>query len=56
MAAKLNNIDTKGFALKTTCNTNKLDLENKISNADKKNPDTSGLVKKTDYNAKRQNT
>ena len=26
--------------------------QNKISDADKENPDTSGLVQKTDYNAK----
>ena len=30
----------------------KSDLENKISEADKKIPDTSELVKKTDYNSK----
>ena len=27
-------------------------MERKISNANKKNPNTSGLVKKSDYNAK----
>ena len=40
-ATPLNNIDTSRFVLKTKCDTDKLELENKI-------PDTSGLVKKTD--------
>ena len=43
--AKVNNIDTSGFVLKAKYDTDKSELENKI-------PDTSGLVKKTDYNAK----
>ena len=34
--AKANNIDTTGFVLKTTYDTNKSDLENNISDADKK--------------------
>ena len=45
LVAKVNNIDTTGFALKTKYDTDKLDLEKKIS-------DTSLLVKKLDYNAK----
>ena len=45
LVAKVNNIDTSGFVLKTKYDTDKSELENKI-------PDTSGLVKKTDYNAK----
>ena len=45
LVAKVNNIDTSGFVLKTKYDTDKSGLENKI-------PDTSGLVKKTDYNAK----
>ena len=48
LVAKVNNIDTSGFVLKT----DKSDLEKKISDADKKTPDTSRLVKKSDYNAK----
>ena len=44
LVAKVNNIDTSGFVLKTKYDTDKSELENKI-------PDTSGLVKKTDYNA-----
>ena len=45
LVAKVDNIDTSGFVLKTKYDTDKSELENKI-------PDTSGLVKKTDYNAK----
>ena len=45
LVAKVNNIDTSGFALKTKHDTDKLDLEKKIS-------DISLLVKKLDYNAK----
>ena len=39
LAAKVNNIDTSGFVLKTKYDTDKSELENKI-------PDTSGLDKK----------
>ena len=45
LVAKVNNIDTNDFVLKTKYNTDKTELENKI-------PDTSGLVKKTNYNTK----
>ena len=45
LVAKVDNIDTSGFVLKTKYDTDKSELENKI-------PDTSGLVKKTDYDAK----
>ena len=45
LAAKVGNIDTSGFVLKTKYNTDKTELENKL-------PDTSGLVKKTNYNTK----
>ena len=51
LVAKINNIDTSGFVLKTKYETDKSDLEKKISDADRKIPDTSGLVKKADYNA-----
>ena len=47
LVAKVNNIDTTKFALKTTYDTDKSDLEKKISNADKKIPDTSEIAKKT---------
>ena len=43
LVAKVNNIDTSDFVLKTKSNTDKTELENKT-------PDTSGLVKKTNYN------
>ena len=39
LVAKVNNIDTSWFVLKTKYNTDKSELENKI-------PDRSGLVKK----------
>ena len=52
LVAKVDNIDTTGFVLKTAYNTDKSDLEKKISEADKKIPDTSDLAKKTDLNAK----
>ena len=45
LVAKVDNIDTSDFELKTKYNTDKTELENKI-------PDTSGLVKKTNYNTK----
>ena len=41
----MNNIGTSGFILKTKYDTDKSELEKKIS-------DTSGLIKKADYNAK----
>ena len=46
LVTKVNNIDTCEFVLKTKCDTNKSDLEKKINDANKKNPATSGLVKK----------
>ena len=52
LVANVNSIDTSGFALKTKHDTDKSGLEKKISDADKKIPDTSGLIKKLDYNAK----
>ena len=45
LVAKVDNIDTSRFVLKTKYDTDKSELENKI-------PDTSGLVKKTNYDAK----
>ena len=52
LVAKCNSINTIGYVLKTKYGTDKLNLEKKISDGDKKNPDTSGLVKKTNYNSK----
>ena len=40
LVATVNNIDIMGFVLKTTCDTDKSDLEKKISDTDKKIPDT----------------
>ena len=45
LVAKVNNIDTSGFVLKTKYDADKTELEKKI-------PDTSKLVKKSDYNTK----
>ena len=45
LVAKVNSIDASAFVLKSKCNTDKAELEKKIT-------DTSGLVKKTDYNPK----
>ena len=45
LVAKLDNIDISDFVLKTKYNTGKAKLEKKI-------PDTSGLVEKTNYNTK----
>ena len=45
LVAKVNNIGTSNFVLKTNYQTDKSESENKI-------PDISGLVKKTDYNTK----
>ena len=44
MATKVNNIDTSRFLLKTKYDTDKLELEKKIS--------VSNFVKKSDYNTK----
>ena len=43
---KVDNIDTTGFVLKTTYDSDKSDLEKKVSDADKKIPDTSSLAEK----------
>ena len=45
LVAKVDDIDTSDYVLKTNFNTKLTGLENKI-------PNTSGLVKKTDYNSK----
>ena len=45
LVAKVDNIDTSRFILKTKYDTDKAKLENKI-------PDISNIVKKTDYNTK----
>ena len=38
--------------MKNKCDTDKLDQEKKINDADKNNHDVTGLVKKTDFNTK----
>ena len=45
LVAKVDNIDTTGFVLRTKYDKDKSESENKI-------PDTSGLVKKTDCDSK----
>ena len=45
LVTKTNNINTSEFVLRTKYQTDKAELEKKI-------PDTSGIVEKTDYNAK----
>ena len=52
LVTKVNNIDHTGFVLKIKYDTDKSDLEKKISDAEKKMPETSGLDKKTNLNAK----
>ena len=43
LVAKVNNINTSGFVLKTKYDADKTELE-------KKNPDTGKLIKRLDYN------
>ena len=45
LVARINSIDTSGFLLKTKYDTDKSEIENKITN-------TSDVVKKTDFNVK----
>ena len=49
LVAKVNNINTTGFFLKTKYDTDKSDLEKKISDAQKRIPDTNNLVKKNRF-------
>ena len=50
LVEKVDNIDTTGFVLKTTYDTDKSDLEKKISDSEKKIPNSSDLAKKkTDF-------
>ena len=46
LVGKTSNIDASEFVLKTKYNTDKSDLEKKISDAGKTIPDTNGLGKK----------
>ena len=49
---KVDNIDTTNFVKKNKCEKDGSDFEDKINKVDKKVPNVSGLVKKTDYNTK----
>ena len=46
LVTNVNNIDTTGFVLKSKYNTDKSGLEKKISDTEKKIPNTSAFVKK----------
>ena len=46
LTTKVNNIDTTGFVLKNKYDTDKSDLEKKLSHTEKKIPNTSDLAKK----------
>ena len=52
LVTKLDNIDATEFVLNTKYDTDKSDLEKKISDAEKKIPNTSEFVKKTDNSSK----
>ena len=52
LKTKVDSIDTTNFVLKTKHEKDGSDFEDKISEIDKKIPDVSDLVKKTDFNVK----
>ena len=52
LVTKINGIDTTNFNLKTKCEKDGSDFEDEINKVDKKIPDVSELVKKTNFNAK----
>ena len=52
LVGKVDNINTTNFVLKTKYEKDGSDFEDKINKVDKKISDVSGLVKKTDFNAK----
>ena len=52
LVTNVDNIDTTEFVLKTTYDTDKSNLENKISDAEKKISNTSTFVKKANYSSK----
>ena len=52
LVAKVDNNDATGFVLKTKYDTEKLDLEKKINDTEKKIPNTSAFVKKADCSSK----
>ena len=52
LVSKVDNIDTTNFVLKIIYEKEGSNFEDKISKIDKKIPDVSSLVKKTDYSSK----
>ena len=52
LVTKVDNIDTTNFVSRTKYEKGGSDVEDKTSKVDKKSPDVSDLVKKTDFNAK----
>ena len=52
LKTKVDSIDTTNFVLKTKYGKDGSDFEDKICKINKKIPDVSGLIKKTDFNAK----
>ena len=52
LVAKVNGIDTTNFVSKIKYETDGSDFEDKNNKVDKKIPDVSGLVKKTDFSIK----
>ena len=52
LVRKVHSIDTTDFVKKTKYEKDGSDFDDKISKVDKKIPDVSSLVKKTDYNTK----
>ena len=52
MITLVDNIDTTNFVKKNKYERGRSDFEDKISKTDKKIPDVSSLVKKTDFNTK----
>ena len=52
LVTKVNGINTTNFVSKTKYERDGSDFEDKINKVDKKIPDVSSLVKKTDFNAK----
>ena len=52
LVSKVNSIDTTNFVSKTKYEKDGSDFEDKISKVDKKIPDVSDLVKKTEFNSK----
>ena len=52
LKTEVDNIDTTNFVSKIKYEKERTDFEDKINKIDKKIQDVSGLVKKTDFNAK----